>query len=84
MRYSPATDSDNDVCVAYIDEQVESGGYGDTSEYIRDLIRRDRQDVAINRVRGLIAEGVASGEGRVVAGSTGRMAVFLDRYDINT
>ena len=26
---------------SYIDERVKSGSYGNTSEYLRDLIRRD-------------------------------------------
>ena len=48
----------------YIDDRVRSGHYGNTSEYIRELIRRDQQDEAVRRFRSLIAEGVESGEGR--------------------
>ena len=48
----------------YIDDRVRSGNYGNTSEYIRELIRRDQQDEAIRRFRSLIAEGLESGEGR--------------------
>ena len=46
---------------AYIDERVQSGQYGNTSEYLRDLIRRDQQDQARQRLRDLIAEGLESG-----------------------
>lgn len=54
---------------AYIDERVRSGQYGNTSEYLRDLIRRDQQTAAAQRLRELIAEGLASGEGRVATKS---------------
>ena len=30
----------------YIEARVRSGGYGNTSEYLRDLIRRDQQEQA--------------------------------------
>lgn len=48
----------------YIDQRVSSGDYGNTSEYLRDLIRRDQQAEAARRFRLLIADGLESGEGR--------------------
>ncbi len=48
----------------YIDQRVRSGDYGNTSEYLRDLIRRDQQAEAARRFRLLIADGLESGEGR--------------------
>jgi antitoxin ParD1/3/4 len=48
----------------YIDERVSSGGYGNTSEYLRDLIRRDQQTQAVRRLQHLIADGIESGDGR--------------------
>jgi antitoxin ParD1/3/4 len=48
----------------YIDERVRSGHYGNTSEYLRDLIRRDQQQQAVQRVRDLVADGLASGPAR--------------------
>ena len=48
----------------YIDDRVRSGEYGNTSEYLRELIRRDQQHVAERRLRGLIADGLESGDGR--------------------
>ena len=45
----------------YIDARVRSGGYGNTSEYLRDLIRRDQQEQAARRLRELITEGLESG-----------------------
>ena len=49
---------------AYIDERVQSGQYGNTSEYLRDLIRKDQQNESRQRLRSLIAEGLESGEAR--------------------
>ena len=40
----------------YIDERVRDGNYGNTSEYLRELIRREQQAAA--RLRGLIDDGV--------------------------
>jgi antitoxin ParD1/3/4 len=45
----------------YIDARVRSGEYGNTSEYLRDLIRRDQQDQAVRRLRELITDGLESG-----------------------
>jgi antitoxin ParD1/3/4 len=50
----------------YIDHRVQSGQYGNTSEYIRELIRRDQQEQAKARLRALIEEGLQSGSGRVL------------------
>ncbi len=48
----------------YIDARVSDGSYGNTSEYLRELIRRDQREQAAQRLRDLIADGLASGEGR--------------------
>ena len=48
----------------YIDERVRGGEYGNASEYLRDLIRRDQQAEKARRFRMLIADGLESGEGR--------------------
>lgn len=50
----------------YIDARVRDGSYGNTSEYLRDLIRRDQHEQSAQRLRDLIADGLASGAGRVV------------------
>jgi antitoxin ParD1/3/4 len=50
----------------YIDARVRAGDYGNTSEYLRELIRRDQEEQRANRLRQLIAEGLSSGDGRVV------------------
>lgn len=46
---------------SWIDQRVSTGQYGNTSEYVRDLIRRDQEDQAKLRLRALIEEGLASG-----------------------
>lgn len=48
----------------YIDNRVATGNYGNTSEYIRDLVRRDQEEQAKKRFRDLIEAGLASGPGR--------------------
>ena len=58
-----------DTMRAYIAERVATGNYGNTSEYIRDLVRRDQEEQAKKRLRGLIEEGLASGSG-VARGKT--------------
>lgn len=47
---------------AYVDERVASGEYGNTSEYLRELIRRDRLEQSVNRLRTLVVEGLESGD----------------------
>ncbi len=46
---------------AFVDEQVRLGAYGSTSDYVRQLIREDREKAAAHTLRVLIAEGLASG-----------------------
>lgn len=48
---------------SYIDARLATGHYGNTSEYIRDLVRKDQADQAKARLRALIEEGLASGPG---------------------
>lgn len=48
----------------YVSERVRSGEYGNTSEYLRDLIRKDQHEQAARHLRGLIADGLESGDTR--------------------
>jgi antitoxin ParD1/3/4 len=50
----------------YVDQRVRSGQYGNTSEYLRELIRRDQEEQAKKRLRELIEEGLNSGVGRAL------------------
>lgn len=43
----------------FVDERSVDGGYSSTSEYIRELIRRDRERLAL---RTLLVEGLESGD----------------------
>lgn len=51
---------------SYVDQRVRSGQYGNTSEYLRELIRRDQEEQAKKRLRELIEEGLASGPGQTL------------------
>jgi antitoxin ParD1/3/4 len=46
-----------DTLKSFVDEQVVGRGYGTSSEYVRDLIRKDQDR---QRLRGLLQEGAAS------------------------
>ena len=48
---------------AYVAQRVESGEYGNTSEYVRQLIRKDPREHRVQRLRALVEEGLASGPG---------------------
>lgn len=46
----------------WVDRQTESGRYGNASDYVRDLIRRDQDRAAkIAHMQILVDEGIASG-----------------------
>ena len=47
---------------SYVAGRVNGGSYGNTSEYIRDLVRKDQTDQAIVRLQTLVEEGIASGD----------------------
>ena len=46
-----------DTLKSFVDEQVSQRGYGTSSEYVRELIRRDQDR---RNLRGLLLEGSAS------------------------
>ena len=51
-----------DQMKTWVEEQANSGRYGNASDYIRDLIRKDQtQREHIARLQRLIDEGLASG-----------------------
>lgn len=52
-----------DELKGFIDAQVAEHGYGSTSEYLRDLIRRQR-DIA--RLRQMLLDGANSGAGKQI------------------
>lgn len=46
---------------SFVDEQVTTRGYGTSSEYVRELIRKDQDR---QRLRATLLEGAASAPGR--------------------
>ena len=51
-----------DPMKAWVEAQVESGHYGNASDYVRDLIRRDQQDrEQIKALQSAITKGIESG-----------------------
>lgn len=46
-----------DPLKAFVELQVAQGGYGTSSEYVRELIRKDQDRTAL---RGLVLDGAAS------------------------
>ena len=46
-----------DTLKAFVDEQVSQRGYGTSSEYVRELIRRDQDRL---QLRGLLLDGAVS------------------------
>jgi antitoxin ParD1/3/4 len=46
----------------YVEDQVESGGYSTPSEYVRELLRRDRDHRAEVKLEALLLAGLNSGE----------------------
>ena len=55
-----------DVLKSFVDEQVDQRGYGTSSEYVRELIRKD-QDV--QRLRNLLLAGGKSAPTEVITPS---------------
>ena len=51
-----------DALKSFVDEQVASRGYGTSSEYVRELIRKDQDR---QRLRALLFEGASSPAGAV-------------------
>lgn len=53
-----------DSMKAFVDERVKARGYGSHSEYLRDLVRKDELEAAKDKLRAMVAEGLASPPGR--------------------
>lgn len=67
----------------YIDARVSAGNYGNTSEYIRDLVRRDQEEQAKKRLRDLIEQGLASGPGQPRTKTDNRALLAIARGEID-
>ena len=64
-----------------VDQRVRSGQYGNTSEYLRELIRRDQEEQARRRFRELIEAGLNSGSSRAF---NSKVAAELRRRALDT
>ncbi|WP_214000611.1 type II toxin-antitoxin system ParD family antitoxin [Arsukibacterium sp.] len=54
-----------DMMKSWVEQQAATGRYSNTSDYMRDLIRRDQQRAAkVAHVQQLVDEGIASGKGK--------------------
>ena len=67
----------------YFDARVSAGNYGNTSEYIRDLVHRDQDEQAKKRLRDLIEEGLASGPGRARSRTDDKELLAIARGQID-
>ena len=72
-----------DPMKAWVEEQSNGGRYGNASDYVRDLIRRDQDRLeALARFERLINEGLESGVGsrsrEEILGEARRRAGMLD------
>ena len=47
----------SDALKSFVDDQVDAGGYSSSSEFVRELIRKERDR---QHLRGLLLEGAAS------------------------
>ena len=53
-----------DAMKTWVEQQAESGRYSNTSDYVRDLIRKDQdRRHKIDQLQALVSAGIASGEG---------------------
>lgn len=68
-----------------IDNRVATGNYGNygnTSEYIREMVRRDQEEQSDKRLRDLVEAGLASGPGRPRTKAGAKEPLAIARGDI--
>jgi len=53
-----------DALKSFVKDRVSTGGFGTVSEYVRDLIRADKKQLAKQQIEAEILRGMASGEAR--------------------
>ncbi len=67
----------------YIDSRVSASNYGNTSEYIRDLVRSDQEEQAEQRLRDLIEAGLVCGPGSRRNQANEKELLAIDRGEID-
>ena len=69
-----------DAMKTWAEQQAESGRYSNTSDYVRDLIRKDQdRRHKIDQLQAFVSKGIASGEGRRSMDELRAAAKFLAR-----
>ena len=63
---------------AFVDTRVKSRGYSSSSEYVRDLLRRDEERANEERFKALIQAGLDSGPGRPWATHKAELRARID------
>ena len=63
---------------AFVDTRVKSRGYSSSSEYVRDLLRRDEERANEERFKALIQAGLDSGPGRPWAEHKRKLRARID------
>jgi len=66
----------------YVAARVESGAYGNMSEYFHDLVRKDQFEQAKARLRAVIEDGLSSGPAQPVTDSDNQELLAIARGDI--
>jgi antitoxin ParD1/3/4 len=56
----------NDALRDFVQERVETSGFSNASDYVRSLIRADKERAAEARLEALLLAGLASGEAQPV------------------
>jgi antitoxin ParD1/3/4 len=67
---------------AYVAQRVASGEYGNTSEYVRELIRKDQLEQSRQRLRALVEEGLTSGPAVTDSAADKKELLAIARGDI--
>jgi antitoxin ParD1/3/4 len=67
---------------AYVSARVESGAYGNMSEYFRELVRKDQFDHAKARLRTYIGDGLSSGSAQPLTDADNQELLAIARGDI--
>jgi len=57
----------SDDLKSFVDARVKARGYSSTSEYMRDLVRKDEMEAARDGLRNLIRQGLESTPGPLMA-----------------
>lgn len=69
-----------DPMKTWVETQTRDGRYSNSSDYVRDLIRRDQaRQQAIQQLQGLVDDGLASGDAQPFD-----MAAFIDSKTAGT